>query len=161
MFLESIQYYKALPNSLALTLSTFAIQYCSTVQGRMTLTTHRPMMGPSHPLHHIDIQCFIDISSLDGSPHTGRNPVLSKSATDGCIELFWSISFYLLCLGMCVCVSVCVCIDDLKSRRGGLEAGGGKDTMIRSGPLTSLCADKVGRTLTHTLTQSYQSIKDW
>lgn len=32
------------------------------------------------------------------------------------------------------------------------EAGGGSGTVIRSGPLTSRCADKVGHTLTHTQT---------
>ena len=47
---------------------------------------------------------------------------------------------------------MCVCIDDLKTRRGGRDAGGGRDAVIRSGPLTSLCADKAGHTLTNTHT---------
>lgn len=93
---------------------TVHLKYSAAVVQRDSGTTH-----PSHSIHRIDMQRFIDISSLDGSPHTGRNPVLSKSATDGCIELFWSISSDLLCLGVCVCVHVraraCVfvCIDDV------------------------------------------------
>ncbi len=65
-------------------------------------------MGPSHSHLLIDEQHSINISCLDGSPHAGRNPVLSKSFTDGCIELFWSISSDLLCLGVCVCVCVLI-----------------------------------------------------
>lgn len=64
---------------------TVHLKYSAAVAPGYSGTTH-----PSHSIHHIDMQRFIDISSLDGSPHTGRNPVLSKSATDGCIELFWS-----------------------------------------------------------------------
>lgn len=142
------------------TLTTCAAQYWP-VQDHRTLTAykthhhcglssvcdHRSMMGPSHSLHHIDVQCFIDISCLDGSPHAGRNPVLSKSVTDGCIELFWSNSSDLLCLGVYVCLYW-----RSQEQKGRMGCRRGRDTMIRSGPLTSLCADKAGHTLTHTQT---------
>lgn len=113
-----------------------------------SLCNHMSIRGPSHSFHFIDIQDFIDICCLDISPHTGRDPVYSKRVTGGCIELFWSISSDLLCLAVCVYV----CIDDLKSRRRGWDTGGGRATVIRSGPLTSLCADKAGHTLKHTQT---------
>lgn len=53
-----------------------------------SLSDHRSMMGPSHSVHRIDIQGFIDNGCLDASPHTGGRPLPSKSVTDGCIELF-------------------------------------------------------------------------
>lgn len=55
-------------------------------------------------------------------------------------------AFPLICF---VWVCARVCIDDLKSRKGGWDVGGWRDAAIRSGPLTSLCADKAGRTHTH------------
>lgn len=65
--------------------------------------------------------------------------------------------FPLICF---IWVYVCVCIDDLKSRKGGWDVGGGRDTVIRSGPLTSLCADKAGHTHTHSDSHSRTSKTD-
>lgn len=53
-----------------------------------------------------------------------------------------------------------VCIDDLKSRKGGWDVGGWRDAVIRSGPLTSLCADKAGRTHTHSKSYTRTSKND-
>lgn len=74
--------------------------------------------------------------TLTGTPRFQREPLTDVL---NCFGAFPLICFFR------VCVCVCVCIDDLKSGRGG-----GRDAVIRSGPLTSLCADKAGHTLTHT-----------
>lgn len=102
------------------------------------------MMGPSHSLHHIDVyrrqpSGHIITHWQESCPFKGSHR-----------QMYWAVLEHFLWSALIVCV--CVCIDDLRSRRGGWDAGGGRDTMIRSVPLTSLSADKAGHTLTHTHT---------
>lgn len=94
--------------------------------GTITLASSNSSISAVCPGHH----------TLTGTPRFQREPLTDVL---NCFGAFPLICFFR------VCVCVCVCIDDLKSGRGG-----GRDAVIRSGPLTSLCADKAGHTLTHT-----------
>lgn len=102
-----------------------------------TLTTHRSMVGQSHwhpAIHRYQL-------SVQVTTHWQEPRAFKESHW----RMYWTVSEHFLWSASFGYVCVCVCIDDLKSGRGG-----GRDAVIRSGPLTSLCADKAGHTLTHT-----------
>ena len=126
-----------------------AVQYCllgpqHIPMCRFSLSDHSSMTGPT-PSSKIDVEHLINISCLAGSPHTGSSPVPSKSVADWCIELFWSISSDLLCLG--VSVRFYWRSQEQKGRTGRRHRHCDKVS-----PLTSLCGDKAGHTLRNTQT---------
>lgn len=98
-----------------------------------TVATRQQWDTPQHSLHHIDVETFID------STNWQESYLFKELISDGCIELFGVCPLICFLFFECAWVCMCVCIDDLKSRRGGWDAGGGRDTMIRSVPFTSLC----------------------
>lgn len=109
---------------------------------RFSLSDHSSMTG-STPSSKIDVEHFIDISCL----------VPSKSVADWCIELFWSISSDLLCLGVSVCFY-------WRSQEQKGRTGRRQRHCDKVSPLTSLCADKAGHTLTHTLRNTQTAIPE-
>lgn len=138
---SAVQYW---PVKVHISLNNIKKESMSTAGSPLKVTTGQ-WLGPPHSLHFTVIQRFIDISRLGASPHAVRNPCPFKECH---WQMHWTVleRFPLICF-VWVCVCVCLCTDDLKSREGGW---GGRDAVIRSGPLPSLCADKAGHTQTRT-----------